>query len=91
MNANLIGIVGLIPEDKLDWSPAPAEWSIRVIIVHIVLARHRHLTVEGATPDYMASVIQDARTTEGLQSHLATSWEMLAAFLSDGGKLKRRL
>ena len=87
MNANLIDIVDLIPEGKLDWSPAPAEWSIRVILVHIVLARHHHVTGEGAPPDYMASVIQDARTKDGLQKHLATSWEMLDRFLSDDGKL----
>jgi hypothetical protein len=81
MNSNLIDIVGLIPEDKLDWAPAPSEWSIRVIVVHIILARYHHITSEGV-PDNLSRVLDRAKTRTGLQEELATSWDILDAFLS---------
>ncbi len=87
MNSNLIDIVGLVPEDKLDWTPAPTEWSIRVIVVHIILARHHHVAAQGAPPDFISTVIQESRTREGLQRHLASSWDLLDSLLSDEAKL----
>jgi hypothetical protein len=87
MNANLVDIVDLIPDDALDWAPAPSHWSMRVIIVHIILARHHHLMAPGAPPDYMPSVINDSRTKAGLQKHLVTSWELLEGLITDQAKL----
>jgi uncharacterized damage-inducible protein DinB len=86
-NWNLVEIIGLVPEDKLDWTPAPSEWSIRVIVVHMVLARYHGVTAEGAPPDYMARVVAAGRTKAGLQEQMAESWQMLERFLSDEAKL----
>lgn len=41
-NENLIALIDLVPEEELDWSPAPTEWSIRRITAHIILARYHY-------------------------------------------------
>jgi hypothetical protein len=87
MNSNLIEIIGLIPEDKLDWSPAPGEWSIRLIVIHIIMARYFGPLAEGAPPDFGPRVIESAKTRQGIQDELAASWANLERFLLDDEKL----
>jgi hypothetical protein len=88
-NDNLIELIGLIPEEKLDWAPAPGEWSARVIATHIILARYHNPIVPGrdGAGAEMSEVVMDCRTKEGIQKRLRTSWDMVAAFLSDAEKL----
>src|SRR5437899_12620380 len=40
MNENLIELVDLLPEEKLDWVPREAEWAAPTIFAHIAMARH---------------------------------------------------
>jgi hypothetical protein len=86
-NANLIELIDLVPEEQLDWSPAPREWSIRVIATHIILARHHNPIVPGRDGAQTSDVVLDCRTKEGIKRHLRTSWEMVATFLSDREQL----
>lgn len=86
-NDNLIELIDLVPEEKLDWSPAPTEWSIRVIGTHIVLARYHDPIVPGPNGAQMSDVVVDCRTKEGLKKHLRSSWKMVAEFLTDAEKL----
>jgi len=86
-NENLIELIDLVPEEKLDWSPAPNEWSIKLITTHIILARSHHVIVPSTDVDHVSNVILDCRTKEGLKRQLALSWDMMRAFLSDGEKL----
>ena len=86
-NDNLIELVDLIPEDKLDWSPGPGEWSTRVIVTHIILARYHNPIVPGRDAAQLSDVVMDCRTKEGLKRHLRSSWGMVAAFLSDAAQL----
>jgi DinB family len=84
---NLIELIDLVPEEKLDWSPAPSEWSLRVIVTHIILARYHDPIAPAREGAQMSEVVFDCRTKEGLKKHLGTSWDMVAAFLSDSEKL----
>jgi uncharacterized damage-inducible protein DinB len=87
MNANLIDIVGLVPEGKLDWTPAPTEWSIRLILVHIIMARYFGPLAESAPPDFGPRVIEAAKTRRGIQDELAASWANLEGLLLDEERL----
>ena len=86
-NENLIELIDLVPEEQLDWAPAPSEWSTRVIVTHIILARYHDPIVPGRDGAQMSDVVIDCRTKEGLKRHLRSSWEMVASFLSDADKL----
>ncbi len=86
-NENLVELIDLIPQDKLDWSPAPSEWSTRVIVTHIILARYHNPIVPAPGGAQVSDIVLECRTKEGLLRHLRSSWEMVAAFLSDPAKL----
>ena len=85
-NDNLVELIDLVPEDKLDWSP-PGEWSIRVITTHIILARYHDPIVPGRDGAQISDVVLDCRTKSGLKQHLRSSWDMVEAFLRDQAKL----
>ena len=88
MNENLIDLIDLVPEGKLDWSPEPAEWSIKLITVHIILARWHHIIAPQPDGAQVAQeVIANCRTKEGLKHQLHLSWDVLEAFLSDQATL----
>jgi hypothetical protein len=89
-NDNLIELIGLAPEEKLDWSPAPTEWSIKTIATHIILARHHDPIVPRPEGAQMSDIVMDCRSKEGIQKHLRSSWKMVAEFLSDAEKLDAR-
>jgi len=89
-NDNLIELVDLLPEEKLDWAPEPTEWSTRVIVTHIILARYHNPIVPGREGAQMSDVVMDCRTKEGIKKHLRSSWEMVAAFLSNPELLDSR-
>jgi len=82
-NENLIELIDLVPEEQLDWSPAPTEWSIKLISTHIILARYHYPIVPPEGGPQVQDVVMDCRKKEGLTKHLGLSWEMVAAFLSD--------
>src|SRR2546425_10547777 len=63
-NENLIELIDLVPEDKLDWTPAPGEWSTRLIATHMILARNHAPIVQGRDGAPMSEVIMDCRTKE---------------------------
>jgi hypothetical protein len=86
-NANLIDLIDLVPDDKLDWSPAPGEWSIKVITTHIILARSRHIVDPGANAARISATVADCQTKDGLQRQLRVSWETVASLLKDQARL----
>lgn len=86
-NENLIDLIDLISEEQLDWSPAPTEWSIRVIVTHMILARYHNPIVPAPGGQQASDVVLECRTKGGLMRRLRSSWEMVVAFLSDPAKL----
>jgi len=53
----------------------------------MILARYHDPIVPGWEGPHISEVVTDCRTKEGLKKHLRSSWEMVAAFLSDAEKL----
>ena len=86
-NENLIELIDLVPEEKLDWSPAPTEWSIRVIATHIILARAHHIIAPSQNGAETVEVVMDCKTKDGLKRRMRSSWDMVEAFLADQEKL----
>ncbi len=87
MNENLIELIDLVPEEKLDWSPAPTEWSIRLITTHIILARPHHISAPEQAAAAVGEAVADCRTKDGLKRQLQRSWDVVEVFLSDPAKL----
>jgi uncharacterized damage-inducible protein DinB len=87
MNENLIELIDLVPDDKLDWSPREGEWAIKTILVHIILARYHHVLIDGVDGATVSEIVASAGTKVGLQKALASSWEGIARFISDPAKL----
>ncbi len=86
-NDNLVELVDLFDDGKLEWVPRHGEWPARVIFAHVIGARY-HGPI--ATPDDIArlgDLLRLCRTPEGIKQELRASWEALARFLRDQKKL----
>ena len=61
---DIVRIVDLVPDDKIDWSPKPELWNFRGILIHVSDARDNWMSrdVQGrrALPQYL-----DHRAVEG--------------------------
>lgn len=92
LNDHLIELVDLVPDGKLDWSSRPGEWGCRRLFLHIASARHHWLNEsigDGRhVGDLEVSVAGASR--DDIKRHLATSWDRLAAFLTDEQLLSER-
>lgn len=87
MNENLIELVDLIPDDKLDWSPNAGEWSFQLILTHIILARYHGPIMTAYDAARMPTVPLATKTKDGIKEQLRTSWGMLDNFLAEPDKL----
>jgi uncharacterized damage-inducible protein DinB len=83
LNDHLIELVGLIPDDKLDWSPGPELWTFRGTLQHLLGGRLYWLANVvndgGPSPDYDAT----GKSTSDLQHMIADSWQRLECFLAN--------
>lgn len=89
VNDDLIELLDLLPEDKLDWSPSPELWNTRGILLHVCLGR-QFLT--GGVADagaLTAEVLGGGQSKDGLKEQLRASWRKLEAFATDVGALDR--
>lgn len=94
LNAQLIDLVDLIPDDKLDWSPKPELFNFRGILMHIPAARLNWMAgfvKDGGprpnTPDALGEFLRRGQTKAGIQDALRESWERVERFLGDRAKL----
>ena len=89
INDELIELVDVMPEDKLDWSPSPELWNTRGILLHIAIGRHGTMSAiikDGKTaPD----IIRGGQTPQGLKDQLRIGWERLQPLLTDPEALDR--
>ena len=86
-NDNLIELVDLFDETKLDWAPRDVEWPARVIFAHIIGARYHGPIATPDDPARLAEIWRQCRTPDGIKRELRTSWNALARFLADSAKL----
>ena len=87
LNDSIVALVGIIPDDKLDWSPREELWNFRGILAHTVMTRDSWLGggVQDGGPAYALPEGQLSKSV--IESELRRSWKRVERFLGDGGKL----
>jgi uncharacterized damage-inducible protein DinB len=84
---DLLALVDLIPDERMDWSPKPELWNFRGILLHIAAVREGWLgglvKLEGQSIDVWGTV----RTKEQIKDAYARTWERVERFLGDSAKL----
>lgn len=86
-NEELIKLVDFVPEDKMNWSPKPALWNFRRILMHIAATRDNWL--KGAVKDGIEApdVYRTARTRLDFQEAYRRTWSRLERFLTNAHQL----
>ena len=89
INEELVELVDLLPEDKLDWSPKPELWNSRGILLHIVMGRHGMMAFVVKDGEPMPDALREGQASDGLKGQLRLSWRRMGPFLSDSSALER--
>jgi uncharacterized damage-inducible protein DinB len=87
LTEHLIELVDLVPEGKMNWSPAPEVWNFRGYFLHIAAARHHWLENAVRDGEGWPDIYRQGQTNEGLKTVLRESWERTLRFLSDSAAL----
>lgn len=89
INDELIELVDVVGEERLDWSPSPELWNTRGILLHVAIGRHGTMAAiikDGKTaPD----IIRAGQSAQGLKEQLRIGWERLQPLLIDPEALRR--
>jgi uncharacterized damage-inducible protein DinB len=87
VNDDLIRLVDLVPEDKMDWSPKPELWNARGILIHVCFGRY--MLMQGLDGDTVPvpDVLREGQTREGLKEQLRLSWRRLDVLLTSPERL----
>lgn len=84
---SFLALLDCIPEDKLDWSPAPQQWSLKGLLLHVAMAHHNWLATVIHDGEETPDVLRAGQTKTGLRNQLRLSSERLQRFLADPRKL----
>jgi uncharacterized damage-inducible protein DinB len=87
INQHLIGLLDLIPDDKMDWSPKPELHNFRGLFIHIASARNSWMARDVQDGEDTPDVLREGQTREGLKEQLRLSWARMERFLSSREKL----
>ena len=87
LNEQLIGLIDLIPDEQMNWSPKPELHNFRGILIHVSMSRHGWLTYTVKDGETSPDVLREGQTKEGLKEQLRLSWARMERFLSDQAKL----
>jgi len=84
---DLVRIVDLFPEGKLNWSPKEELWNSRGILIHVSDARDRWMwrTVKDGEP--YPNIWTTARTRDDLKRELTRTFARLQRFLRNQAQL----
>jgi uncharacterized damage-inducible protein DinB len=89
VNDELIELLDLMPDDKLDWSPQPERWNARGILLHMCIGRHGMMQVIVQDGKQSPDIMGEGQTKAGLAEQLRVSWQRMQPFLSDADQLAR--
>lgn len=102
LNEMLIELVGLVPDDRLDWSPKPELWGFRRILLHLADARQEWMVRafndgEPGIPGLATHGAEGARRRNDaagaedaraeIQEALRLTWERVARTVGDQVRL----
>jgi uncharacterized damage-inducible protein DinB len=87
-NNELIKLVDLVPDDKVNWSPKPELWNFQGTMLHIAATRDAWLEYTVKDNDGAGnSVWTTVRSKEQIKDAYRRTWNRVEAFLSDRAKL----
>jgi uncharacterized damage-inducible protein DinB len=86
-NEELIKLVDVIPDDRLNWSPQPELWNFRGILLHLADARDNWLGHGVGDGVEWTAVWHNVRSKAQIQDAYRRTWERLSAFLSNQAQL----
>jgi uncharacterized damage-inducible protein DinB len=88
VNEDLLRIVDLYPDDRLNWSPKPELWKARGILFHICFGRDgwlfRNVRDGGRDP---ADIMTTTRTKDDFKRELTRTFDRLQRFLANQQQL----
>ncbi len=83
LQADLLRIVDLIPDDKLNWTPKADLWNARGILIHVSDVRDVWLTKGAQDGEPYPNIWQTARSKVDLKRELGRTFERLMRFLTN--------
>ena len=86
---DLLRIIELMPDDKLNWSPKPELWNSRGILIHVSDARDRWLSRDVQDGEPYPNIWTTARTKDDLKRELARTFARLERFLANRAQLDK--
>lgn len=86
-NENLIKLVDLVPDDKLNWSPKPELWNFRGILLHIAAVRDSWLGYSVKDGIEAPDVWRTVRTKAEIQGAYRRTWQRVERFLRNDAQL----
>jgi len=87
LNEQLVSLVDVVPDDKLNWSPRPELWNFKGIFLHIPMTRDNWLANRVKDGEQTPDVLHEGQTKEGMKDQLRLSWQRLERFLRDPARL----
>ena len=87
VQADILRIVDIVPDDKIDWSPKAELWNFRGILIHVSDARDRWMDRDIKDGEGYANIWTTAKSKDDLKRELGRTWARLGRLLSDQSKL----
>ena len=87
LNEQVIALIDLIPDDKLNWSPKPQLYNFKGILIHMAAARHGWMARDVQDGETTPDVLREGQTKDGLKQQLRLSWARMERFLRDPQRL----
>jgi uncharacterized damage-inducible protein DinB len=84
---NLLEIVDLLPEDKLNWTPHADLWNSKGILIHVSDARDIWMSRDVQDGEPYPNIWTTARTKDDLKRELVRSYERMRRFLANQSQL----
>ncbi len=84
---DIVRIVDLIPDDRMNWSPKPELWNFRGILIHVADARDGWLTRAINDGEPYPNIWTTARSKDDIRRELARTWTRLGRFLANQSQL----
>src|SRR5262245_27366680 len=84
---NLLTIVDLIPEDRLNWTPRPDLWNCNGILIHVSDARDGWMSGDVKDGDPYPNIWTTVKTKGDLKRELERTYARVQRFLSNQAQL----
>ena len=87
VQADIVRIVDLVPDDKMNWSPKQELWNFRGILIHVADARDGWLTRAINDGEPYPNIWTTARSKDDIRRELERTWTRLGRFLANQAQL----